>query len=213
MKNLIDAVRETLVSYSPGCPVYLDKLTTELNQKGGSAVGVSTREVGDAVQALVGKQVGDTTLHNFIGDIYYRTVMTPFGETRIDKNKVIYDLFLSGGNGYLTGSTFFHNSGLMTLIPRQLEIASNNFTVDPHISDTLNIKLEKPRTFVDECNRYYLQTLDAISALPRAQFDVSDPKAALRRHIERTEQDGSALLRLASELYEDYVHDLLLGIM
>lgn len=101
--------------------------------------------------------------------------------------------------GYETGATLLNRLGLTTLIPRKIEIATNNF--DAKLLEGCHIKLKKPVTTVTDENWKYLQFLDAIRELPDAHIDAEQPELVLCQFAKRQQLDFLKLIFTARRYY------------
>lgn len=135
--------------------------------------------------------------------IYYRTEMTAFGEIGIDKAELIADRYLAGNNGYETGLTFLHRLGLASQLPSNEYLATNRVRA-ARTEKNLNIVLCPSRTIINESNKDYLQTLDAIELLGKAPVDAENPYSIMAKHIQNLGLSYQKLLALADKFYNKH---------
>lgn len=133
--------------------------------------------------------------------IYYRTLVTPFGEMGIDKEKLIAHKYLDHDQGYDTGAGLLYRMGLTTQIPNERLIATNAAQDCVRRDEKLNISICPPRTKITAENKVYLQVLDAMEQIERAPVDADQPYRVLADHIQRKQLQYGVLLSLADQFY------------
>ena len=79
--------------------------------------------------------------------------------------------------GYESGAALFNRLGLSTLLPRKVEITSNQYKAT--LPDGCRIKLGKPMAAVTGRNWRYLQFIDVVELLPDAHIDAEAPELLL----------------------------------
>ena len=120
--------------------------------------------------------------------IYYKTVVTPFGNAGINYTELVKRIYLFDGNevfGYETGPSLMNKIGLTTQMPTCTYIATehNRVAITEHGE---HIRLLKPIVGITRENYRYLQFLDMLDNRMKVQIEVEDDKYKniLRNYIE-----------------------------
>lgn len=133
--------------------------------------------------------------------IYYRTVITPFGESGINKEKLIADKYLIPNKGYETGLTLLHRLGLTTQIPREHLIATNIAKDCVRTDKRLGVTIKPPKVKINADNKAYLQILDALELLDKAPIDADQPYYIMAKYIQQYGLHYGTLLFFADQYY------------
>lgn len=129
------------------------------------------------------------------------TKQTVFGETGINKDKLIELKYLKDGTGYETGAAVMHKLGLTTLMPAERTFVSNSAQHRAKRDDALGIVIRAPRIPVNKENRFYLQFLDLLNMYDDVPVDAEDPYQLLGRFVQARGLDYGTLLHLADTHY------------
>lgn len=185
-----------------GEPIYISTISERLsdkfsleNKKAKAAASVAIKRIMD------GKLMPD--LRNYQKGIYYRTMLTAFGEKGIDKEQIIAEKYILPDKGYETGLSLLHNIGLTTQIPRERIIATNKSKDCIRTDKQLNVKIRPPKVEVNADNKYYLQILDALELLEKAPVDSDKPYAVIANYINKKNLRYDKLLYFADRYYSD----------
>ena len=195
-----DFIKSIILGYEYCVPIYTSKLTQSMEEEFRIPVKEAAAAVSVAVKRLMdSKEIED--LRFFQKGIYYRAKMTPFGETGINKDKLISDKYLAGDNGYETGLSLLHHMGLTTQIPAQRVFASNRAASCIRADEALGIFICPPKVKINAENKPYLQVLDAIDAMEKAPVDAERPYNLIANHIKNRRLDYGELLSIAGKYY------------
>lgn len=195
-------VQDKIVCFDIGCPILVRNLGNEIanaydmdDKKANAAAAVAVKRIMEA------GTVPD--LRCFGKGIYYLTKQTVFGETGINKEKLIEIKYLSGDNGYETGVTVMHKIGLTSLMPAERTFVSNHAQNRTKKDDMLDIVVKAPRTAVTMDNRKYLQFLDLLNIYNEVPVDAEEPYLILGGFVQTNGLDYGKLLNIA-DLYYNY---------
>ena len=193
-------VKNYLERQSHGAPIY----TYEIAEAVAGDYGIDRKKAA-AATAVAMKRIMDKgelpDLRCYQKGIYYRTTVTPFGETRINREKMIADKYLLRNNGYETGLRLLHNMGLTTQMPTEYLLATNAAKGCIRYDSKLDVSICPPKTPVNAENKAYLQTLDALDLLDKAPVDAQNPYTILAEHIKRKGLRYETLLYYADRYY------------
>lgn len=196
----IDFLKNEITAYDFGIPIY----TNILAQNMAEAFHLPLKEAAAAVSVAVKRLIdgkGLSELRFFQKGIYYRTKLTSFGETGINKEALIADKYLAGDNGYETGLSLLHHMGLTSQIPSERVFATNKATNCLRADKALGILICPPKVKIDAKNKPYLQVLDAIDAMNKAPVDAEHPYRLFAEYIRHNGLDYGDLLSLAGKHY------------
>ena len=133
---------------------------------------------------------------------YCRAKQTVFGKLCPSKDELATQMLMrveGRVTGYETGASALNKLGLITLLPRNREIATNNYRA--RLPEGCHVAARKPMTEVDNENWRYLQLIDAVDNLPRFPIDVEHPERQLRSFAERQKLDPLRLITMAHKYY------------
>ena len=193
-------VQNYIKQQDQGVPIYTDDVAEAIAEK----YGIDKKKA-SAAAAVAVKRIMDkgnlTDLRCYQKGIYYRTAVTPFGETGISREKLIADKYLLPDNGYETGLRLLHHMGLTTQMPTEHLLATNAAKECVRYDRKLGVSICPPKTPVNADNKAYLQTLDALELLDKAPVDTQDPYMILADHIRNNSLQYEALLYYADRFY------------
>jgi hypothetical protein len=133
---------------------------------------------------------------------YCHFKQTAFGNLCPSKDDLATQILMRGDGrvtGYETGASALNKLGLVTLLPRNREIATNNYRV--RLPEGCHVEARKPVTKISAKNWRYLQLIDAVDNLPRFPIDVEHPERQLRSFAERQNLDPLRLITMAHKYY------------
>ncbi|MBQ7247259.1 MAG: hypothetical protein IJS22_04115 [Lachnospiraceae bacterium] len=193
-------VRYYLEQQIQGVPIYTDKIAASLavvyeisKKKAAGATAVAIKRIMDKGEL--------PDLRCYQKGVYYRTIVTPFGETGISREKLIADKYLLPDNGYETGLRLLHHMGLTTQMPTEHLLATNAAKNCVRYDSRLCVSICPPRVTVNAENKIYLQTLDVFDLLDKAPIDAENPYSILGDHIRRNGLQYEKLLYYADRFY------------
>ncbi len=134
--------------------------------------------------------------------IYYKAKETAFGKTKPNIDAVMTRFLTLNGEeiiGYETGVSFQNSIGLITLMPKIKEIATNRHRIK--LDPKCHIAVRKPRRKISKDNYKYLQFIDLIDEFPTAYIDAADPCMLLNNHINKQDLDKLKLISMAKKYY------------
>ena len=193
-------LQEEIAGFQDGEPI----LIRELGKRLADTYHMETKKACAAATVAV-KRLMDTgvcpDLRFFAKGVYYLTKKTVFGETGINKEKLIELKYLKDASGYETGAAVMHKLGLTTLMPVERTFVSNNAQTRARKDDTLGIVILAPRISVNRENLFYLQFLDLLNIYDDVPVDAEDPYLLLGSYIQTRRLDYGRLLHLADAHY------------
>ena len=191
---------ELLQQIPPGMPIYIRQIAEKI----ASRFALEMKDAAAAASVAV-KRIMDGNiipeLRFYQKGIYFRTVVTPFGERGIDRERLIADRYLLPDKGYETGLGLLHRMGLTTQMPKKQVIATNVARECARTDKKLNIIIRPPKVAVNAGNRAYLQTLDALELMDKAPVDAEQPYEIIANFIRENNLLYEKLLFFADRYY------------
>lgn len=183
-----------------GNPIYTKELAKNISEK----FGLNSKKANTAAAVSLKRIIE----RNLIPDlrcyqkgIYYLSKPTPFGDTPIDSDLLIFNKYIADNSGYESGLGELHSLGLVTQMPKTRLIVSNA-AYGCARTDKKNAVVIKPaKTVVTKENKAYLQLLDAIEIIDKAPVDVDNPYRRILTYIRTKKLDFVKLLSLAHKFY------------
>ena len=196
----VSSILDIIKRQSQGTPIY----TNEIAEVLAAQFSISKKKAAAATAVAV-KRIMDSgflpDLRCYQKGIYFRTVVTPFGETGISREKLIADKYLLPDCGYETGLGLLHHLGLTTQVPAERVLATNAAKNCTRRDKKLGVAVCPPKTKITAENRAYLQILDAIEFMDKAPVDVQNPYTILADHIRKNGLQYEMLLYYADQYY------------
>lgn len=193
-------VRKYLEQQGQGAPIYTDEIADAVaadyeidKKKAAAATAVAIKRIMDKGEL--------PDLRCYQKGVYYRTVVTPFGEMGISREKLIANKYLLPDNGYETGLLLLHHMGLTTQMPTEHLLATNVAKDCVRYDSRLGVSICPPKAPVNAENKAYLQTLDALDLLDKAPVDAQNPYTILADHIQKNGLQYKTLLYYADRFY------------
>lgn len=134
--------------------------------------------------------------------VYCHIKQTIFGPVAPDIDQIVAkNMTLRNGMriGYESGAALFNRLGLSTLLPRKVEITTNQYKAT--LPDGCRIKLGKPIAAVTDRNWRYLQFIDVVELLPDAHIDAEAPELLLAAFMKGQRLDPLTLIFTARKHY------------
>jgi len=184
----------------PGEPIYSKHLSKMVEDTFNLDYKAAAAAVAVAMKRIIENKVVPD-LRNYQKGIFYRTLETVFGETGINKNKLIADKYLADNIGYETGPVILHKLGLTSQMPKQLLLATNAAKDCMRVDNRLGVVIKVPKVKVTAENKAYLQILDVLDMMDDNPIDEKEPHYIVAEHIKKQNLKYDILLALADKYY------------
>ena len=196
----INYVCEAINEMNIGTPIYVKDIAKKM------ARHYSIQEKNAALAASVAfKRIIDGNivpqLRCYQQGIYYKAAVTPFGETKINKEQLIADKYILPDIGYETGLSLMYQIGLTTQIPNERTIATNAARDCARVDKKLGVIIKPPKVKITGKNKDYLQILDALELLDKAPVDEQEPYVIIAGQIKKRKLQYGELLAVAHDYY------------
>lgn len=196
----MDFTRDLLEQVPAGTPIYTGWIAERMAVR----FTLEPKEAAAATSVAV-KRIMDMNLvpnlRFYQKGIYFRTVVTPFGERGIDRERLIADKYLLPDKGYETGLILLHRMGLTTQMPKEHVIATNMARECARTDKKLGVTIKPPKVEINTDNKRYLQTLDALELMDKAPVDAEHPYETIASYIIKHDLAYGTLLFFADRYY------------
>lgn len=142
------------------------------------------------------------TLKRLSKGVYCRVRQTAFGPIAPGIDQIaLKSVTARDGNwiGYESGTGLLNRLGLSTLLPRKIEVTTNQYRAK--LPEGCHIKLAKPAVTITDDNWRYLQFIDATVCLTDAHIDAEVPARLLNAMARKQGLKPLALIFLARKHY------------
>lgn len=118
--------------------------------------------------------------------LYYKPKQTVFGKVRLNYDQLAIQLLTRQDQdviGYISGDAFLNKIGLTTLLPKQIEVVTNQYR--RVLPEGCHIAVKRPATTITTENYSYFQLLDAIEAMQTNHVDAVNPYGLIREAAQK----------------------------
>ena len=157
-----------------GEPIIVKDVQRQIAKASGLDINQVNRGVTVGMRCFLSDK--DIKLKRFQRGVYYRYCKGVFGDTVIDKERLIYKKYLGNFKGYETGPKLLLGLGLTTHLTNLPRKFVSNAALNRSFKDNeLNIDITRPRTVLNKKNLRYFQLLDIILMVKLIPIDAKDP--------------------------------------
>ena len=188
---------DTIIEKEPiDTPIYTADVAKKMTHEFGLPMDKAKVYTNVALKRTLEK--GNT--RRFVRGVYYKPIKSVFGEKPLNGDKLALQQLMEKELGYITGATLLNKLGLSTLLPREIQVATNKYNVKfPYQTSVTPIK---PPTKVTPENIKYLQLLDAIKWMNKLSTDAVAPQALIKEIAKEWGCDHNKLILLANKYYK-----------
>lgn len=200
-KAYVEYVYRLIENQEIGKPIYTRKISRCVAETYNIRLNSAAKVVSVACKNFMDEKI-IPELRSYQRGIYYRTLLTPFGEVGIDKEQLIEDRYLKNDSGYETGLIALHRLGLTTQMPNERTLVTNKACGRVRIDRKLGVTVKPPKIEVNATNKQYLKILDLLEILNNAPVDAEHPYKIIGEHIDRLGLEYDELITLANDYYD-----------
>ncbi len=134
--------------------------------------------------------------------LYYKPKQTVFGKVRLNYDQLAIKLLTKQDQdviGYISGAAFLNKIGLTTLLPKQIDVVTNQYR--RVLPEGCHITVKRPATTITTENYSYLQLLDAIEAMQTSHVDAENPYELIRAAAQKNKLQPLNLIFHARQHY------------
>ncbi len=196
----VDYIRMLISDCEIGEPIFISDIAERLADE----FAIEKKKAAAATSVVLQRLLKNDTIPNlcfYSKGIYYKALKTPFGQSNINKGKIIHKKYLEGNSGYFTDYKALYDMGLTTQMPAKTVIASNKARDCIRYDKALGVYIRLGKTDINENNKDYLQILDILTILKNAPAENGNPYVRLGEIIEEKGLDYRRLLAFADRYY------------
>ena len=183
-----------------GEPIYISGIADAMSDYYSIEPNQATAATSVAIKRIIDRNEVEG-LRAFKKGVYYIAKETPFGETGINLEKLIFDKYLQDGKGYIGGLMGLYQMGLTTQIPKTKELVTNAAKDCLRKDKDLGVSIRPPKTIITDENIEYLKALDAMELMDKAPIDAKEPYRILANYINDKGLNYRTMLALADKYY------------
>ena len=135
--------------------------------------------------------------------VYYKPVITIFGEMGLDQTKLMQLKYLKDRNGnvkgYIVGAKLFNILGLTTQVPNVTDIVTNECKYHKQYDEKLRTYITKPKIEITNENYRYLQFIDVLENRDNINIEVENANEILYKIIQECNLDFENIIKYARE--------------
>ena len=191
--EIIEHITKYIDKIKIGYPIFTDELFAYVNE---CVPGLKKPVFNEYVLRYLKKH---PTVKRYKKGIYYNTVETPFGMTKINYAELIKRAYLVEGDkviGYETGPSYMQKIGLTTQIPAHTYIVTKRNRVKVFYEKD-NIYLFSPIVEINNNNYRYLQFLDVLCNRFKVNIEADNAEEIYRNYIDNYKLNFVTLLAYA----------------
>ena len=183
-----------------GMPIYTKQISSAMSAEFNLTEKEASAAVSVALKRIIdGNKIPGLRLYR--KGIYFKTAVTPFGETKINTEQLIADKYILPDNGYDTGLSVLNRLGLTSQIPNERIIATNFAKKSMRTDARLGVTIKPPKTEITAQNKKYLQLLDVLEMMDKAPVDADKPYSIIASYIRKENLKYDILLAYADLYY------------
>ena len=209
--KIIDEIQKIILGYPVGEPIFSKDIVKVISGTNDLPLSSVSKYVPVAFRRLMDKGI---KVKRFEKGIYYRYENCPFGETGINKNKIIAKKYLQGNRGYETGPAVLHAMGFTTLMSNVPRAFVSNAAASRSFTDKkFNIKIIKPKTLLSEKNIRYFQFLDLLKLIDEIPIDNEHPEIFLKKFVELYDLKPDIIVLNAHKFYNKNILEAVMSVV
>lgn len=135
--------------------------------------------------------------------VYYKPVITIFGEMGLDQTKLMQLKYLKDRNGnvkgYIVGAKLFNRLGLTTQVSNVTDIVTNECKYHKQYDERLRTYITKPKIEITNENYRYLQFIDILENRDNINIEVENANEILYKIIQECNLDFEKIIKYARE--------------
>ncbi len=200
--NICKLVLEYIEKYPEDEPIFIEDIKKYIIQK--CENNNNNREnVLKNINVILNRLKNEGTIKAEYKGVYYKPIITMFGEMGLDQRKLMQLKYLKDreGNikGYIAGAKLFNKLGLTTLVPNVTDIVTNECKYHKQYDKRLRVYITKPKIEITNENYRYLQFIDILDNKDNINIEVESANEILYNIIEECKLDFEKIIKYARE--------------
>lgn len=199
--NICKLVLEYINQYPEDEPIFIEDIKKYIIQK--CENNDKQESILKNINVILNRLKNEGIIKAEYKGVYYKPIITMFGEMGLDQTKLIRLKYLNDrdGNikGYIVGAKLFNKLGLTTLVPNVTEIVTNECKYHKQYDEKLRTYITKPKIKITNENYRYLQFIDILDNKDNIHIEVENANEILYKIIEECKLDFEKIIKYARE--------------
>lgn len=209
--NICKLVLEYIEQYPEDEPIFIEDIKMHIIQK--CEDETKQEKVLKNINVILNRLKNEGIIKAEYKGVYYKPIITMFGEMGLDKKKLMQLKYLEDreGNikGYIVGAKLFNKLGLTTLVPNVTDIVTNECKYHKQYDKKLRAYITKPKIEITNENYRYLQFIDILVNKDNINIEAQNENEILYSIIEECDLKFEKIIKYARETNNRKVMDKL----
>jgi len=209
--NICKMVLECIDQYPEDEPIFIEEIKKYVIQK---CKEDEKEKVLKNINVILNRLKKEGIIKAEYKGVYYKPVITIFGEMGLDQNKLMQLKYLKDRNGnikgYIVGAKLFNRLGLTTQVPNVTDIVTNECKYHKQYDERLRAYITKPKIEITNENYKYLQFIDILENKDNINIEAENVNEILYKIIKEYNLDFEKIIKYARETNSKKILDKLL---
>ncbi len=209
--NIYKLVLEYIEQYPEDEPIFIEDIKKYIIQK--CENDNNQENILKNINVILNRLKNEGIIKAEYKGVYYKPVITMFGEMGLDHRKLIQLKYLKDrdGNvkGYIVGAKLFNKLGLTTLVPNVTDIVTNECKYHKQYDRNLRVYITKPKIKITNENYRYLQFIDILDNKDNIHIEAENADEILYSIIDECNLDFEKIIKYARETNNKKILDKL----
>ena len=209
--NICKLVLEYIEQYPEDEPIFIEDIKKYIIQK--CENDNNQENILKNINVILNRLKNEGIIKAEYKGVYYKPVITMFGEMGLDHRKLIQLKYLKDrdGNvkGYIVGAKLFNKLGLTTLVPNVTDIVTNECKYHKQYDRNLRVYITKPKIKITNENYRYLQFIDILDNKDNIHIEAENADEILYSIIDECNLDFEKIIKYAREKKKKKILDKL----
>lgn len=208
--NICKIVLECIEQYPEDEPIFIEEIKKYVIQK---CEKNEKENVLKNINVILNRLKNEGIIKAEYKGVYYKPVITIFGEMGLDQTKLMQLKYLKDRNGnvkgYIVGAKLFNRLGLTTQVPNVTEIVTNECKYHKQYDEKLRTYITKPKIEITNENYRYLQFIDILENKDNIYIEAENANEILYKIIQECNLDFEKIIKYARETNSKKILDKL----
>lgn len=209
--NIFKTVLEYIDKYPKDEPIFIEDIKKYVIEK---SEDNEKEAISKNINVILNRLKNEGIIRAEYKGIYYKPIMSMFGEVPLDTNKLRRLKYLEDrdGNvkGYIIGAKLFNYLGLSTLVPNVTDVVTNECKYHKQYDERLRTYITKPKIKITNENYKYLQFIDILENKDNIYVEAENENDILYEIIQEYKLDFEKIMKYIRETNTKSVLDKLL---
>jgi len=198
--NICKIVLECIDQYPEDEPIFIEEIKKYVIEK---CKEYEKDNVLKNINVILNRLKNEGIIKAKYKGVYYKPVITIFGEMGLDQTKLMQLKYLKDRNGnvkgYIVGAKLFNRIGLTTQVPNVTDIVTNECKYHKQYDEKLRTYITKPKIEITNENYRYLQFIDILENKDNINIEVENANEILYKIIQECNLDFEKIIKYARE--------------